>query len=70
MTTVLLPEKYEAEMHGVLNCYDRLILSGYLRPLSYEKGMTSFLYQHQIRIFDYFDNVTFDQTRVNGKSVA
>ncbi|MBN2257475.1 MAG: hypothetical protein JW704_06595 [Anaerolineaceae bacterium] len=53
MTTILLPERYEAEMHGVLNCYDRLIISGYLRPLSYEKGMTGFLYQHQIRIFDY-----------------
>jgi hypothetical protein len=53
MTTILLPEKYEAELHGVLNCFDRLIFSGYLRPLSYEKGITGFLYQNQIRIFDY-----------------
>jgi hypothetical protein len=36
MTTILLSEKYEAELNGVLHCYDRLIISGYLRPLSYD----------------------------------
>lgn len=55
MTTILLPEKYETDLHGVLNCYDRLIISGNLHPLCYERGMTGFLYQHQIRIFDYKD---------------
>ena len=55
MTTILLSEKYETDLHGVLNCYDRLIISGNLHPLCYEKGMTGFLYQHQIRIFDYKD---------------
>ena len=72
MTTILLSEKYEAELHGVLNCYDRLIISGYLRPLSYEKGMTSFLYQHQIRIFDYsnFTQPLRDIIRANAKAIA
>jgi hypothetical protein len=72
MTTVLLPEKYEAELHGVLNCYDRLIFSGYLRSLSYEKGMTGFLYQHQIRIFDYkhFAQPLRDIIRVNADAIA
>ena len=72
MTTILLPEKYEAEMHGVLNCYDRLIISGYLRPLSYEKGITSFLYQHQIRIFDYkhFAQPLRDIIRDNADAIA
>jgi hypothetical protein len=72
MTTILLPEKYEAKLHGVLNCYDRLIISGYLRPLSYEKGMTSFLYQHQIRIFDYkdFAQPLRDIIRVNADAIA
>jgi hypothetical protein len=72
MTTILLPEKYEAELHGVLNCYDRLIISGYLRPLSYEKGMTSFLYEHQIRIFDYkhFAQPLRDIIRVNADAIA
>ena len=55
MTTILLSEKYETDLHNVLNCYDRLIISGNLHPLCYEKGMTGFLYQHQIRIFDYKD---------------
>ena len=72
MTTILLPEKYEAELHGVLNCFDRLIFSGYLRPLSYEKGMTGFLYQHQIRIFDYkhFAQPLRDIIRDNADAIA
>ena len=72
MTTILLPEKYEAELHGVLNCFDRLIFSGYLRPLSYEKGITGFLYQHQIRIFDYkdFAQPLRDIIRDNAEAIA
>lgn len=53
MATTLLPEKYDADLYGVLNCYDRVIISGNLHPLCYTKGMTGFLYRHRIRIFDY-----------------
>jgi hypothetical protein len=51
----LLSEKYEAEIHGVLECYDRIVVAGHLQPLSYAKGMTKYLYTEQIRIFDYTD---------------
>jgi hypothetical protein len=72
MTTILLSEKHEAELHGVLNCYDRLIISGYLHPLCYEKGMTGFLYQHGIRIFDYpdFAQSLRDIIRTNAGAIA
>ncbi|MCB0047085.1 MAG: hypothetical protein KDD92_16800 [Caldilineaceae bacterium] len=40
-------------MHGILNCYDRIVIAGHLQPLSYAKGMTKYLYKEQIRIFDY-----------------
>ena len=53
MSTRLITEKYAAEIHGTLHCYDRVVISGNLQPLCYAKGMTKYLYTHQIRIFDY-----------------
>ena len=53
MATRLLSEKYKQQLEGVLSCYDRVILSGVLQPLGYAHGMTRYLYQHGIRIFDY-----------------
>ena len=53
MAPPLLSEKYRDQMHGVLNCYDRILISGYLQPFCHAKSMTNYLYQHHIRIFDY-----------------
>jgi len=53
MGTPLLSEKYAAEMVGILNCYDRVMITGHLQPLCYEQGMTKYLYEHKIRIFNY-----------------
>jgi hypothetical protein len=53
MANQLLPEKYDEALYGVLNCYDRIIITGNLQPLCYAKGMTGYLYAHNIRIFDY-----------------
>jgi hypothetical protein len=53
METKLLTEKYKDELQGVLNCYDRVIISGNLQPFCYAHGMTNYLYQQHIRIFDY-----------------
>jgi len=68
----LLSEKYEAQMHGVLNCYDRIVIAGHLQPLSYAKGMTKYLYNQQIRIFDYpdFAKPLRELVRENAASVA
>ena len=72
MATKLLTEKYDAALYGVLNCYDRIIISGHLHPLCYEKGMTGFLYAHEIRIFDYKDLVQplRDIIRTNAEAIA
>ncbi len=47
MVVPLLTEKYGSEMYGVLNCYDRVVISGNLHPLCYAKvlefGQTAFL---------------------------
>jgi hypothetical protein len=43
MATRLLSDKYSADLHGVLNCYDRIIIMGHVHPLCYPKGMTKYL---------------------------
>ncbi len=53
MSEELLSEKYAEQMKGVLESYDRVIVIGYLGPLSYAQGMTNYLYGQSIRIFDY-----------------
>lgn len=55
MTTTfkLLTEKYRDQIHGVLNCFDRLVLRGTLQQLCYAQGMTAYLSSRHIRIFDF-----------------
>lgn len=48
-----LVERYAANLHWVLSCFDRIIIVGTLPGACYAQGMTSFLYQKSIRIFDY-----------------
>ena len=72
MTTILLPEKYKTALHGVLNCYDRVIISGNVHPLCYAKGMTGYLYAHNIRVFDFpeFAQGLRDDIRRNAERIA
>ena len=41
MANQLLSEKYSEALYGVLNCYDRVIISGNLHPLCYAQGSNS-----------------------------
>jgi len=66
----LLSEKYKEQMYGVLNCFDRIVIAGHLQPLSYAKGMTKYLYNQQIRIFDYGDFVLPLRELVRENAVA
>jgi hypothetical protein len=72
MAIKLVSEKYSAELHGVLNCYDRIIITGNVHPLCYAKGMTGYLYIQNIRIFDYpaFAQPLRDTIRANAKAIA
>ncbi len=49
----LLSERYADQLDGMLSCYDRIVITGSLMPFCYAQGMTRYLYQHEIRIFDY-----------------
>ena len=72
MPTQLLSEKYRDQLDGVLSCYDRVIFSGNLQLLCYAKGMTHYLYEHDIRIFDYakFAQPLSEQIRENAQPLA
>ena len=49
----LITERYAADIEGVLTCYDRMIIQGYVAPWSHPEGMTSYLNANHIKIFDY-----------------
>ncbi len=72
MATPLITDKYKDEIYGTLRCYDRVVISGNLQPICYAKGMTKFLYTHQIRIFDYtqFAEPLRDLIRGNAQAIA
>jgi hypothetical protein len=68
----LLSERYSADLDGVLSCYDRIVITGSLQPLCYAQGMTHYLYQQGIRIFDYpkFAEPLREQIRANAEALA
>jgi len=67
-----LVERHADQIAGVLSCYDRIILQGTLPGLCHAEGMTSYLYAHDIRIFDYarFAEPLRDQIRANAEHLA
>jgi len=68
----LLTERYKKEISCVLSCYDRLILSGTIPEISYSQGMTKYMYQNEVRIFDYpkFAEPFKETIRVNAEQIA
>lgn len=68
----LLTERYREELDGVMSCYDRIVITGSLQPLCYAQGMTRYLYQQGIRIFDYarFAEPLRERIRANAEALA
>jgi hypothetical protein len=56
----------------VLSCWDRVLIFGTLPGICFAGGMTSYLYERQIRIFDYprFAEPFRDQITENAKKLA
>jgi hypothetical protein len=67
-----IPVRYADSICGSISCFDRLILQGTLDPVGHPAGMTSFLYQKKIRIFDFpgFSKPITDKIRAHIASVA
>jgi len=68
----LLTERYRDRLHGVLSCYDRIVVTGTLPQVCYAAGMTAFLYTRGIRIFDYprFAEPLRDAIRTRAQELA
>ncbi|MBI4958233.1 MAG: helix-turn-helix transcriptional regulator [Desulfovibrio sp.] len=64
--------RYSDKIRGTLSCYDRVVIQGILPGLCYAQGMTSYLYSHNIRIFDYarFAEPLRDVIRENAERLA
>jgi DNA-binding MarR family transcriptional regulator len=68
----LITETYKDKISCVLSCYDRLILTGTLPEISFSQGMTGYLYENGIKIFDYpkFAEPFKDSIRANAERIA
>src|ERR1039458_5740793 len=53
MGLTLMARRYATQIGGVLSCFDRLLMFGTLPKVCFADGMTAYLYQHKVRIFDY-----------------
>ena len=68
----VLAQRYAERMHGVLSCYDRILIMGTLPGVCYAEGMSSFLHAKGIRIFDYtqFVEPLRERIRLNAQALA
>lgn len=68
----LLTQRYQDKIAGIIGCYDRVIITGTLPRLCYAQGMSSYLYEKGIRIFDYakFAEPFASRLRENAQAIA
>lgn len=72
MGVELLTERCAAQIAGVLSCWDRVLIFGTLPKICFAAGMTSYLYERKVRIFDYprFAEPFREQLRENAERLA
>jgi len=68
----LLTDTYKNEISCLLSCYDRIIITGSIPVISFSQGMTNYLYQKGVKIFDYpkFAEPFKDVIRTNTERIA
>ncbi len=69
----LLTKRYHKQIAGVLECFDRVIISGMLPSINHPRGMGGFLKSRSIRIFDYpkvFALPLCEKVRANAERIA
>lgn len=68
----LLTQRYNDKINGVIGCYDRIVLTGTLPVLSNASHLTAYLYQNNIRIFDYakFAEPYREKLKSNAEAIA
>lgn len=68
----LLTQRYSDKISGVIGCYDRIVLTGTLPVLSNASHLTAYMFQNNIRIFDYakFAEPFRDELKQNAQRIA
>ncbi len=68
----LLTQRYSEKISGILSCYDRIVVTGTLPVLSNANHLTAYMYQNNIRIFDYakFAEPYRDELKQNAQRIA
>jgi hypothetical protein len=68
----LLTERHAEQIVGVLGCWDRMLVFGTLPKICFAGGMTSFLLERKVRIFDYpkFAEPFRNRIRENAEKMA
>ena len=68
----LVTERHRGRISGELSCYDRVLMFGTLPKICYAEGMTSYMYERKMRIFDYpkFAEPFLNQLRENAETLA
>lgn len=69
---MLLTDKYADKIYGIITCYDRMIIQGYIPNWSHADAMTTYMKTNDIRIFDYsdFSQPLTEQVRQNADRIA
>ena len=69
---MLLTDKYADKIYGIITCYDRMIIQGYIPNWSHAEAMTTYMKLNGIRIFDYpsFSQPLTEQVRQNAENIA
>lgn len=69
---MLLTDKYADKIYGIITCYDRIIIQGYIPNWSHAEAMTTYMKLNGIRIFDYpsFSQPLTEQVRQNAEKIA
>lgn len=67
-----MTERHAEQIAGVLGCWDRMLIFGTLPKICFAGGMTAFLYERGIRIFDYpkFAEPFRNRLRENAEKLA
>lgn len=69
---MLLTERYQAQIRGVLSCFDRVIITGTLPDFCHARAATRHLTMRQVRIFDFplFAKGLRERIRENAEALA
>lgn len=66
-------ERHKSKIVGTFSCFDRILMTGILRPINFTDGLSSYLFTHGVRLFKYmnaFAKPMAEKIRANAERVA